>query len=694
MDDYHSNDVVYMYTDVGQVSTVTAPGSKTWDYDYNALGQPTRYSHPNSMVTYYSYDARNRMTKIKHGTTVKQSFTYDLDDVGNITTTTDNDGSLWEYEYDGRYRLTQAVRDNASTPTVTATYQYTYDDGDNLVTKVTPFVDDFNDGDYDGWSANETYWDASNGYVTNTLDSALSFNRPNTDPDMHIEFSYCRKEDDKSLHLHFRHVDWSNFIRLTVSDDEINLGQRVLGSWGSLASPVPVTSTVDTWYDVRIECDDEDVTVWHGERGGQMSQKLTADDAPILTTATMKFYGAADESYWIDNINIVSDDLGGSTTTYAYNDANEMTSTVVDNGTTSFYYDEWSRTISKSLGDYDATYEYRYGDKLCAVTSDFPDEGTVTYDYGGDGKRRQRTVGGVSTWYNWAGGNVINEESGTGSGSLTMTYIGKMAHVPGNSPSSGTYSYYVHDNLGSTRGLYNESRDKTAIHEFTPYGDMYSRYSPNSGTPTTHLFTGHDWDTTSQLYFAPYRYYNPNAARWTTRDPLGMVDGPNVYSYAQQCPVGQRDEMGLYVVTKDCDVFQKKKIGNAVRLIHNRLRKCRKNKKLVGSSPKRLSKRALDAVQEALRSRERKVKISCGGTHPKQPSAFGAARGRRRGEPRMSFRPQKGDFEMGLYFDKPDMKSTIFVAYIITHEILHDVGYPHPRGRGYQFESALMGCFF
>ncbi len=69
----------------------------------------------------------------------------------NIAQTTQADGSLWDYEYDGRYRLTKAVRDNASTPTITVTYEYTYDDGDNLVTKVTPFIDDFQDGNYTGW---------------------------------------------------------------------------------------------------------------------------------------------------------------------------------------------------------------------------------------------------------------------------------------------------------------------------------------------------------------------------------------------------------------------------------------------------------------------------------------------------------------------------------------------------------------
>ncbi|MFP4190869.1 MAG: RHS repeat-associated core domain-containing protein [Candidatus Hydrogenedentota bacterium] len=37
------------------------------------------------------------------------------------------------------------------------------------------------------------------------------------------------------------------------------------------------------------------------------------------------------------------------------------------------------------------------------------------------------------------------------------------------------------------------------------------------------MFTGHQWDGESGLYYALFRYYSPLQARWTTRDPLGMV---------------------------------------------------------------------------------------------------------------------------------------------------------------------------
>ena len=59
------------------------------------------------------------------------------------------------------------------------------------------------------------------------------------------------------------------------------------------------------------------------------------------------------------------------------------------------------------------------------------------------------------------------------------------------------------------------------------------------------MFTGHQWDGESGLYYAPHRYYSPFQARWTTRDPLGMVDGPNVYAYVRGNPVMYSDASGL-----------------------------------------------------------------------------------------------------------------------------------------------------
>jgi len=47
------------------------------------------------------------------------------------------------------------------------------------------------------------------------------------------------------------------------------------------------------------------------------------------------------------------------------------------------------------------------------------------------------------------------------------------------------------------------------------------------------------------FYLAPYRAYDPGTGRWLSRDPLGFVDGPNLYAYVLNNPVNLVDHTGL-----------------------------------------------------------------------------------------------------------------------------------------------------
>jgi RHS repeat-associated protein len=273
------------------------------------------------------------------------------------------------------------------------------------------------------------------------------------------------------------------------------------------------------------------------------------------TTLLHRYSYAYDDG---DNLltKLVYDGTNTVTTAFAYTDANEQTSMAVGGTTTTMAYDAWGRMTSKTDGTYTAAYAYRYGDKLYSVTSDFPSEGTVTYEYGGDQKRRERDVsGGDYAWYNWdIGWNVINEENSNGTLSMTYTVDSPAVQVAGiladastTNPATGTYRYYNHDNLGSTRRLRASDKSSLGTYEYTPYGQAYA----TSGVALGNLagaFTGKAWDATSQLYYFPFRYYSPAAARWLTRDPLGMVDGPNVYAYVMGNPVNYLDPTGEAIV--------------------------------------------------------------------------------------------------------------------------------------------------
>ena len=86
-----------------------------------------------------------------------------------------------------------------------------------------------------------------------------------------------------------------------------------------------------------------------------------------------------------------------------------------------------------------------------------------------------------------------------------------------------------------------QDKSAKARYDFSPYGELMR----SAGLPLTVGYTGHRWDPAIGQYFAPFRYYNPQTARWNMRDPFGYVEGPNVYTYVGNQPTRFVDTLGL-----------------------------------------------------------------------------------------------------------------------------------------------------
>ncbi|GAA5786674.1 RHS repeat-associated core domain-containing protein [Chitiniphilus shinanonensis] len=65
-------------------------------------------------------------------------------------------------------------------------------------------------------------------------------------------------------------------------------------------------------------------------------------------------------------------------------------------------------------------------------------------------------------------------------------------------------------------------------------------------TITSHLrLPGQYEDDETGWYYNYHRYYEPDLGRYTTRDPIGLAGGINVYGYAEAEPLVGRDPLGL-----------------------------------------------------------------------------------------------------------------------------------------------------
>jgi RHS repeat-associated protein len=68
-------------------------------------------------------------------------------------------------------------------------------------------------------------------------------------------------------------------------------------------------------------------------------------------------------------------------------------------------------------------------------------------------------------------------------------------------------------------------------------------YQPGSDNSVG--YAGYIYNTELQLYTVRFRTYSPELGRWLQRDPLGPVDGVNVYQYVRSSPVLLTDPLGL-----------------------------------------------------------------------------------------------------------------------------------------------------
>jgi RHS repeat-associated protein len=160
----------------------------------------------------------------------------------------------------------------------------------------------------------------------------------------------------------------------------------------------------------------------------------------------------------------------------------------------------------------------------------------------------QRTTASSDTVYRYGmGWDPLVEEDGSGYvlGAWAMTPGGargkKLAYMFGGL-NGGLPIYAYHDHLGSIRRTRWTNKSSFGRDEFDPYGGLYT--TEGLAFMLRH-FAMHPEDPALQAYRAPYRTYSPAMARWMTRDPLGMVDGPNVYAYVHNAPLTAIDKFGL-----------------------------------------------------------------------------------------------------------------------------------------------------
>ncbi|MBI5117157.1 RHS repeat-associated core domain-containing protein [Candidatus Poribacteria bacterium] len=126
--------------------------------------------------------------------------------------------------------------------------------------------------------------------------------------------------------------------------------------------------------------------------------------------------------------------------------------------------------------------------------------------------------------------------------------VASITHGPGiDDPLIVRYNgvdYYYHKNhQGSVTEILNSSGGIVKTYRYDAFGKILSETGP--AIPGGFTYTGREFHTRSGLYYYRFRFYDPSIGRFISEDPIGPINGTNLYAYTANSPVLHIDPLGL-----------------------------------------------------------------------------------------------------------------------------------------------------
>jgi RHS repeat-associated protein len=123
-------------------------------------------------------------------------------------------------------------------------------------------------------------------------------------------------------------------------------------------------------------------------------------------------------------------------------------------------------------------------------------------------------------------------------------------HAPLNIP---LIRYQLNNHLGSSSLELDPNAIVISHEEFYPYGNtsFQAMNADIRSAAKRYRYTGKERDDENGLYYHGARYYAACLGRWCSTDPMGFVDGLNLYKYAKNSPVLYSDPNGFSSATNE-----------------------------------------------------------------------------------------------------------------------------------------------
>ena len=213
----------------------------------------------------------------------------------------------------------------------------------------------------------------------------------------------------------------------------------------------------------------------------------------------------------------------------------------------------------------DTLYRYAYDEenRLMAVTRKSDAALVGHYLYDALARRVQKIANpagtATTTRYCYDSARIVEEQSASGATQATYVYGNYIDEVL-NMDRSAVQYFYHQNALWSVEAITDGTASVVERYGYDAYGlpavtnGAGVAVAPNAwgtahsaiGNPW--MFTGRQDDEETGLYFYRARYYDPGKGRFLQRDPLGYMDGLNLYEYVRSNPINKVDPSGLETI--------------------------------------------------------------------------------------------------------------------------------------------------
>ncbi|USB32579.1 S8 family serine peptidase [Paenibacillus sp. YPG26] len=601
--DGNGNTTRYDYDYLGRLSRVTNALDEVTSYTYDLIGNKLTQTNGNGHVSTFEYNAADLLVRridpgglqVKNGKIAYQadqieSYTYFAN--GSMKTKTDRNGNTTSYSYDVHERQLSRTVDGpslTSSPVQGRQVSYTYDNNDNPLTvsdKTGTTIRTYDE-------LNRTITKSVPKLGTNTYqyDDTMGLTQGfRAEVTTDVKGNVTRKVYDKTNRLVEVKANNDPAISYTYYND----GSRksvVYSSGIKEEYTYTLTNHVSTLKNFKGTALMDSYTYAYDAAGNQLSKeelingvnkgKTTYTYDALSRLQTVLEPGGKQTTYSFDAAGNrieekVKDSSSVKTTQYEYNNQNRLTATreLTSQGSTqlvNYKYDNNGNLINKSteiikkidpqkptdptfgifvygqknenpridnIVSGTAAYEYDVWNQLSKSSTG---EGTVTYEYNGDGLRTKKISNGVTSQYVYESDKVVLETDESGKQTAFNLYgTNLLTRKVGDEKYS-----YLYNGHADVTALVNDSGEVKASY----YYDAFGNIAQTTGNVKNSVrYAGYQYDEESKLYYLNARYYDPSIARFISEDTyLGEANDPlslNLYSYVSNEPIMYSDPTG------------------------------------------------------------------------------------------------------------------------------------------------------